>query len=75
MRETVVIAVRVPESVKKEIEALGFKVPVFVKEAIEEALKKKKSGEALRWVEANRVPGKDIGFDSVKVIRQMRETR
>lgn len=75
MRKTVVIAVRVPEKVKKEIEELGFKVPVFIREAIDEELKRRKSGEALRWIKKNRVPGKEIGFDSVKVIRRMRETQ
>lgn len=68
------IAVRVPERVKKEIESLGFKVPVFVREAVEEELKRRRSEEALRWIKANRVPGREIGFDSVRVIRQMRET-
>ncbi|MFQ6077087.1 MAG: hypothetical protein ACE5Z5_13320 [Candidatus Bathyarchaeia archaeon] len=74
MKKTVVIAVRVPERVKKEIESLGFKVPVFVREAVEEELKRRRSEEALRWIKANRVPGREIGFDSVRVIRQMRET-
>lgn len=73
MGKTVVIAIRVPEEVKKEIEELGFKVHVFVKEAVEEELKRRRSEEALRWIKANRVPGKEIGFDSVKVIRRMRE--
>lgn len=74
MEKTVVIAVRVPEKVKKEIEELGFKVSVFVKEAVEEELKRRKSEEALRWIKTNRVLGKEIGFDSVKIIRRMRET-
>lgn len=74
MKKTVVIAVRVPEKVKKEIESLGYKVPVFVREAVEEELKRRRSEEALRWIKANRVPGREIGFDSVRVIRQMRET-
>jgi hypothetical protein len=72
--KTVVIGVRIPENVKKEIEELGFKVPAFVKEAVEEELRRRKSGEALNWIRANRVPGKQIGFDSVKIIRQSRET-
>jgi hypothetical protein len=71
--KTVVIGIRIPENVKKEIEELGFKVPTFVKEAIEEELKRRKSGEALDWIRANRV-GKQRGFDSVKVIRESRET-
>jgi len=70
----VVIAVRVPEKVKKDIEELGFKVSVFIKEAIQEELKRRKSEEAMKWIKMNRVPGKEIGFDSVKIIRQMRET-
>jgi hypothetical protein len=37
-------------------------------------LRRRKSGEALNWIRANRVPGKQIGFDSVKIIRQSRET-
>lgn len=74
MKKTTVIAVRVPEKIKRDIEDLGFKVPVFVREAIEEELKRRRSGEALRWIRANRVPGKEIGFDSVEVIRRMRET-
>jgi len=28
----------------------------------------------MKWIKMNRVPGKEIGFDSVKIIRQMRET-
>lgn len=74
MEKTVVIAVRVPEKVKKDIEKLGFKVSTFIKEAIREELKRRKSEEAMKWIKMNRVPGKEIGFDSVKIIRQMRET-
>lgn len=74
MEKTVVIAVRVPEKVKKDIEELGFKVSTFIKEAIQEELKRRKSEEAMKWIKMNRVPGKEIGFDSVKIIRQMRET-
>ncbi len=69
-----VIAVRVPEKVKKDIEELGFKISVFIKEAIQEELKRRKSEEAMKWIKMNRVLGKEIGFDSVKIIRQMRET-
>jgi len=75
MVETVVIAVRVPAKVKKEIEELGFKIPVFVREAIEEKLRRRRAEEALRWIKANRVQGREIGFDSVHLIRRMRETR
>ena len=75
MGKTVVIAVRVPVKVKEEIEELGFKVPVFVREAIEEKLRRRKAEEALMWIRANKVEGKRIGFDSVQVIRRMRETR
>lgn len=74
MEKTVVIAVRVPEKVKKDIEKLGFKVSTFIKEAIQEELKRRKSEEAMKWIKMNRVLGKEIGFDSVKIIRQMRET-
>jgi post-segregation antitoxin (ccd killing protein) len=74
LEKTVVIAVRVPEKVKKDIEKLGFKVSTFIKEAIQEELKRRKSEEAMKWIKMNRVPGKEIGFDSVKIIRQMRET-
>jgi len=28
----------------------------------------------MKWIRANRVPGKEIGFDSVETIRRMRET-
>ena len=73
MGKTVVVGVRIPENVKKEIEDLGFKVPTFVKEAVEEELKRRKSGDALHWIRANRVPGKGTGFDSVKVIRESRD--
>ncbi|RLI06525.1 CopG family transcriptional regulator [Candidatus Bathyarchaeota archaeon] len=75
MMKTVVIAVRVPVEVKEEIEKLGYKVQAFVKEAIERELKRRRSEEALRWIKANRVQGKEIGFNSVQVIRRMRETR
>ena len=61
--------------VKEEIEKLGLKVSDFVREAIEEKLKRKRAEETLRWIKANRVQGKEIGFDSVHIIRQMRETR
>ncbi|MGC9345649.1 MAG: antitoxin [Candidatus Bathyarchaeales archaeon] len=74
MEKTVVISVRVPEKVKKDIEELGFKVSVFIREAIQEELKRRKSEEAMKWIKMNRVLGKEIGFDSVKIIRQMRET-
>ena len=74
MAKTVVIAVRVPEEVKREIEELGFKVSIFVRMAIEEKLRRRRGEEALRWIRENRVPGKEIEFDSVEVIRRMRET-
>lgn len=72
LEKTVVIAVRVPEKIKKDIEELGFKVSVFVREAIKEELRRRRSEEAMKWIRMNRVPGKEIGFDSVEVIRQMR---
>jgi len=70
----VVIAVRVPEEVKKDIEELGFEVSAFVKEAIREELRRRRSEEAMKWIRANRVLGKEIGFDSVETLRRMRET-
>jgi len=70
----VVIAVRVPEEIKKDIEKLGFEVSAFVKEAIEEGLRRRRSEEAMKWIIANKVPGKEIGFDSVETLRRMRET-
>ena len=73
--KTVVIAVRVPIEIKEEIEKFGYKVQAFVKEAIERELKRRRSEEALRWIKANRVPGKEIGFNSVQIIRRMRETK
>jgi len=69
----VVIAVRVPEEVKRDIERLGFEVSAFVKEAIEEELRRRRSEVSLKWIRANRVPGKKIGFDSVETLRRMRE--
>jgi len=69
----VVIAVRVPEEVKKDIVELGFEVSSFVKEAIREELRRRRSEEAMKWIRENRVPGKEIGFDSVETLRQMRE--
>ena len=74
MVKTVVIAVRVPEKIKTEIEELGLEVPDFVREAVEEKLKRRKSNDALEWITANRVQGKEIGFNSVDILRQMRET-
>ncbi len=71
---TVVIAVRVPEALKEEIEKMGFEVSSFVKEAIEAELRRRKSEEAAKWIGENRVPGKEIGFDSVQILRKMRET-
>jgi Arc/MetJ-type ribon-helix-helix transcriptional regulator len=73
MAKTVVIAVRVPEKIKREIEELGLEVPDFVREAIEEKLKRRKSNDALEWITAHRVKGKEIGFNSASILRQMRE--
>jgi len=70
----VVIAVRIPEEIKRDIEDLGFEVSAFVKEAIKEELRRRKSEEAIKWIRANRVLGKETGFDSVEVLRKMRET-
>jgi len=70
----VVIAVRIPEEVKRDIEDLGFEVSAFVKEAIGEELRRRKSEEAIRWIRANRVPGKEIGFNSLETLRKTRET-
>ncbi len=74
MGKNVVIAVRVPAEVKGDIESLGFKVSTFVKEAIAEKLKRRRSEEAMSWIRANKVLGKEIGFDSVETLRRMRET-
>lgn len=73
MGKKVVIAVRVPEETKKDIEGLGFEVSAFVKQAIEDELRMRKAEEALRWIRANRVPGAEIGFDSVDIVRRMRD--
>lgn len=73
MEGTVVVAVRIPERIKREIEALGLKVSEFAKEAIMKVLMRKKSEEALRWVEANMFPGTEVGFNSVEVIRKIRK--
>jgi len=74
LEKKVVISVRVPEEIKKDIEKLGFEVSEFVKEAIVEELRRRRSEEAMKWIRANKVPGKEIGFDSVKTLRQMRES-
>lgn len=74
MGNNVVIAVRVPAEVKEDIEKLGFEVSVFVKEAITEKLRRRRSEEAMKWIKANKVLGKEIGFDSVEALRRMRET-
>ena len=74
MGKNVVIAVRVPEEVKKDIEKLGFEVSAFVKEAIMEELRRRRSEGAMKWIRANSVPGKEVGFDSVETLRRMRET-
>ena len=74
MGKKVVIAIRVPEEIKKDIEKLGFEVSAFVKEAIKEELRRRKSQEAMKWIRANMVPGKEVGFDSVETLRRMRET-
>ena len=74
MGKKVVIAVRVPEETKKDIEKLGFEVSAFVKEAIREELRRRTSEKAMKWIRANMVSGKEAGFDSVKTLRHMRET-
>jgi len=71
--KNVVIAVRVPEEIKKDIEKLGFEVSAFVKEAITEELRRRRSEEAMKWIRANKVSGKEIGFNSVETLRRMRE--
>lgn len=75
MGRTVVVGIRLPEEVKREIEERGYKVPVFIKAAVEAELKRRRSEEALDWIKANRVQGKQVGFDSVRVIRRLRETK
>jgi len=70
----IVIAVRVPEEIKKDIEKLGFDVSAFVKEAIQEELRRRRREDAIKWIKANRVSGEQIGFDSVETLRRMRET-
>jgi len=73
MGKKVVIAVRVPEEIRRDIEELGFEVSAFVKEAIREELRRRRSEEAMKWIRANRVSGKEIGFDSVETLRRMRK--
>ncbi|KPV63569.1 MAG: hypothetical protein AOA66_0846 [Candidatus Bathyarchaeota archaeon BA2] len=73
MGKKVVIAVRIPEEIKRDIEKLGFVVSAFVKEALREELRRRRSEEAMKWIRANMVPGKEIGFDSVETLRRMRE--
>ena len=74
MGKKIVIAVRVPEEIKKDIEKLGFNVSTFVKEAIQEELRRRRREDAIKWIKANRVPGEKIGFDSVETLRRMRAT-
>ena len=74
MGKKIVIAVRVPEEIKKDIEKLGFDVSAFVKEAIQEELRRRRREDAIKWIKANRVSGEQIGFDSVETLRRMRET-
>jgi len=75
MERTVVISVRIPRRVKEEIEALGVSIPQFVREAVERELRRRRALEALNWIRENRVEGEEIGFDSLTVIRRMREGR
>mgnify|MGYP000648563867 CR=1 FL=1 len=75
MERTVVISVRIPRRVKEEIEALGVSIPQFVREAVERELRRRRALEALNWIRENRVEGEEIGFDSLTVIRKMREGR
>jgi len=70
----VVLGVRVPEETREEIESLGFEVSPFVKQAIDNELRRKKAERALEWIKKNRVPGAEIGFDSAKILRRIRDT-
>lgn len=70
-----VISVRVPKKLKEEMRRLDVDWAVYVRRAIEEKVQMEKAQKACRIMDEIREKTSDVKFDSVKVIREARESR
>jgi len=73
---SVIIGVRVPEKLKKELEELGIDVATEVRRFLEKRVREEKAKAALKALEeAHRGIGRILGDYAAEVVREMREGR
>jgi hypothetical protein len=72
MKKSVVLSLRIPEGIKRDIEDLGYEPTKFVKQAILDAIKRERSKRALEWIKENRITMEE---EVSEIIRHDRDTR
>ncbi|MDY6966174.1 MAG: hypothetical protein SVM80_09470 [Halobacteriota archaeon] len=72
MGKSIVLSVRIPEEVKKDIENLGYEPTKFTKQAILDAIRREQSKRALEWIKANMIT---IEGEVSEIIRHYRDDR
>ncbi|MBU7034524.1 MAG: hypothetical protein HXS49_04990 [Theionarchaea archaeon] len=73
MIERFIIAVRVDDKIKGEIEKLGYNPSEYIEKILIRELKKERSRRALAWLEAHRLPPGEGSVD--EEIRKERDSR
>ena len=70
-----VISTRIPKELKEEMKRVNVNWEDFVRRAIEEKVKEEKRKMAVKMMDESRKKTEGIKFDSVEVIRGLREKR
>jgi len=70
-----VISTRIPKELKEEMKRVNVNWEDFLRRAIEEKLKEEKRKMAVKMMDESRKKTEGIKFDSVEVIRGLREKR
>jgi len=70
-----VVSIRVPKDLKEEMSRLDLDWADYIRQAIEERVKAEKMRQACKVMDELREKTKGVKFDSVKVIREARNSR
>ena len=70
-----VVSIRVPKDLKEEMSRLDLDWADYIRQAIEERVKAEKMRRACKVMDELREKTKGVKFDSVKVIREARNSR
>jgi len=70
-----VVSIRVPKDLKEDMSRLDLDWADYLRQAIEERVKVEKRKQACRIMDELREKTKGVKFDSVKVIRDARNSR